>query len=107
MVRERPPRLRLLRWLRSIFLMAQPPLLARRGIHSANSFTAAQTAATAMSSKRFFVFHVSGHGVEPVGIEWRRGRHRVEFGEFCVRQFHVDGFQIVFQLVWLRSSDDD
>src|SRR5882724_10334416 len=31
MVRERPPRLRLLRWLRSILLMAQPPLLQKEG----------------------------------------------------------------------------
>src|SRR5882724_10960935 len=31
MVRERPPRLRLLRWLRSILLMAHPPLLRKEG----------------------------------------------------------------------------
>src|SRR5260370_38833452 len=31
MVCERPPRLRLLRWLRSILLMAQPPLLRKEG----------------------------------------------------------------------------
>src|SRR5213594_2166234 len=31
MARERPPRLRLIRWLRSIFLMAQPPLLSEEG----------------------------------------------------------------------------
>src|SRR6267378_4047408 len=60
-----------------------------------------------MSSKRFFVFHVSGHGVEPVGIDRRRGGQGVEFRECCVRQFHMDGFQIVFELVWLCSSDDD
>src|SRR6266850_4021299 len=40
MVRERPPRLRLLMWLRSILLVAQPPLLPKKGVHSANSFTA-------------------------------------------------------------------
>src|SRR5262245_32349058 len=30
--RTRPPRLRRLRWLRAIFLLAQPPLLTRRGL---------------------------------------------------------------------------
>src|SRR5262245_6017807 len=29
---ERPPRLREFRWLRGIFLLAQPPLLTRRGM---------------------------------------------------------------------------
>jgi hypothetical protein len=31
-IAERPPRLRPLRWLRNILLMAQPPLLPRRGL---------------------------------------------------------------------------
>src|SRR5438093_5576338 len=30
-IQDGPPRLRLLRWLRSIFLMAQPPLLCKEG----------------------------------------------------------------------------
>ena len=40
-VTEQPPRLRVLRWLRSFFLNAQPPLLTRRGlrlIHAAWQF---------------------------------------------------------------------
>src|SRR5882762_9119493 len=43
MVRERPPRLRLLRWLRSSLSMAQPPLLHKEG----NTLPNSQTAATA------------------------------------------------------------
>src|SRR2546426_560044 len=47
MVRERPPRLRLLRWLRSVLLMAQPPLLRKEGKTLGDSFTASMTAGTA------------------------------------------------------------
>jgi hypothetical protein len=38
MAYERPPRLRGLKWLRTFFLIAQPPLLTRRGLRLIHTF---------------------------------------------------------------------
>src|SRR6266446_796810 len=111
MVRERPPRLHLLMWLRSISLMAQPPLLPKEGctlgefIHShSRKNRRSQTAATVISPASLRLRRLSS-----LPLELRKGccpnRNSLRDRRAQISDRWSSSTALLQTRVWSRSKD--
>src|SRR5712691_994902 len=109
MVHERPPRLRLLRWLRGIFLMAQPPLLFEQG-NTLGEFIHRKTSLNVFD-ERLLISRPTGESIDLVatGLPLRLppGPHSSADDFLSPAVDLVDPPRVGNVLEWVRVEDDE